>query len=111
MTQQFYSDPSRETDTYSLPDCRVYELTSLEAAELMEEEIWEAMRTPRFRLASMNSRAREDLLEFIVEQYDVQGGWYWDFCVPGCMPESYPHGPFDNPQDAIADCRDNWGME
>jgi hypothetical protein len=108
---QFYSDPSREDDRWSLPDCRVYQLTSFEAAELMEDEIWDAMKKPEFRLASVNSRAREDLLEWIVDEYSVSGGWFWDFCVPGCMPDSCPNGPFDTAQDAIDDCRDSWGME
>ena len=108
---QFYSDPSREDDKWSLPDCRVYQLTAYESAELMEDEILEAMREPRFQIASVSPRVREKLIEWIVDQHDVQGGWYWDFCAPGCMPDSYPHGPFDNPQEAIADCRDNWGGE
>lgn len=108
---QFYSDPAREDDPYSLPDCRAYRLTSYEAAELMEDEIWDAMKKPEFRLASMNSRAREDLIEWIVDEYSVSGGWVWDFCFPGCMPDSYPHGPFETEEEAIADCRDNWGME
>ena len=108
---QFYSDPSRESETYSLHDCRVYQLTAYESAELMEDEILEAMRESRFRLASVSPRVREKLLDWIVEEYNVQGGWYWDFCFPGCMPESYPHGPFDTPQEAIDDCRENWGAE
>lgn len=108
---QFYSDPSRETDTYSLPDCEVFQLTATEAAEHMEDEIREAMRMKRFQLASMNSIVRERMLEWIVEQHDVQGGWFWHFCFPGCMPESYPHGPFASPEEAIADCRENWGVE
>ena len=25
---------------------------------------------------------------------DMGPGWYWWSCFPGCMPDSYPQGPF-----------------
>jgi hypothetical protein len=34
-------------------------------------------------------------------------GWYYWWCLPGCMPDSDPFGPFDSAEDAIADCRDS----
>jgi hypothetical protein len=36
------------------------------------------------------------------EQYTP--GWYWHACMPGCLPDSDPIGPFDFEQDAIDDC-------
>ena len=37
-----------------------------------------------------------------------EGFYYW-YCLPGCLPDSEPYGPFETEDDAIADCRDNAG--
>lgn len=103
---RFYSDETREDEKYSLPDCEVFQLTALEAAEYWEDEIREAMRMKRFQLAGFNSTVRERMLEWIVEKHGITGGWFYWFCFPGCMPDSTPFGPFDSREDAIADCRD-----
>lgn len=74
---QFYSDSTREDDTYSLPDCEVFY-----ADDLVSEE-----------------------------GETLPPGWFYWFCLPGCMPDSSPFGPFSSEDEAIADCRENWGME
>lgn len=45
------------------------------------------------------------------EQVDEFGealpaGWYWWACLPGCLPDSDPHGPFDTEEEALADAQD-----
>ncbi len=30
-------------------------------------------------------------------------GWYWQACLPGCLPDGEPSGPFKTEQDAIID--------
>jgi hypothetical protein len=30
-------------------------------------------------------------------------GWYWWTCIPGCMPDSDPHGPFTTKTKAMDD--------
>lgn len=30
-------------------------------------------------------------------------GWYWWTCLPGCLPDSPPFGPFETKEAAIAD--------
>jgi hypothetical protein len=32
-------------------------------------------------------------------------GWYFQCCLPGCLPDSDPVGPFDSEQEAIDACR------
>lgn len=32
-------------------------------------------------------------------------GWYWQTCLPGCMPDSDPFGPFKSETQALADAR------
>ena len=37
--------------------------------------------------------------------FDAEEGWYWWACMPGCLPDDDPPGPFDTEADAIADAR------
>ena len=37
------------------------------------------------------------------ENYD---GYYWWPCLPGCLPDGDPIGPFDTEQEAIDDARE-----
>ena len=104
---QFYSDPSREPEPYVLPDCEVFQLTATEVAETMEDEIHEFLERPEFRLANMNSRLREKMLDAMVEELGIEGGWFYWYCFPGCMPDSEPFGPFKTREEAIADAREN----
>jgi len=32
-------------------------------------------------------------------------GWYWWTCLPGCLPDSDPVGPFETEADALADAQ------
>jgi hypothetical protein len=32
-------------------------------------------------------------------------GWYWWSCLPGCLPDCDPVGPFDTEAEALADAR------
>lgn len=103
---QHYSDPEREHDKWALPDIETFQLTAHEVAEGMEDEIYEAMKLPEYRLASMNSRVREKLLDYIVAEHGVEGGWFFWFCFPGCLPESTPFGPYASQADALAAARE-----
>lgn len=103
----YYSDPSREDDAHALPDVWITELTAEEVAEHQEDEIHSLMRRPEFRLASMNSRVREKLIETLIAEEGITGGWCWYYCFPGCMPDSGPNGPFATHDEALADMRDS----
>ena len=37
--------------------------------------------------------------------HDLEPGWYWWACFPGCLPDSDPCGPFDTATAAIEDAR------
>jgi len=39
----------------------------------------------------------------------LPAGFYWQSCMPGCLPDGEPSGPFETEQEALADARD--GME
>ena len=104
---QHYSDPSRESDPYALPDVEVFELTAAEVAAGpdYEDERFELMKHGRFRFANMNSRDQAAMLDALVEQEGITGGWFWHSCFPGCLPDSEPNGPFKTRAEAIADSR------
>lgn len=106
---QAYSDPRRETDPYALPDVEVFQLTASEVAEMEEDLIYEYLRRPEFRLATMNSRDRERMLDTMVEEQGITGGWFYWFCFPGCLPDSDPVGPFASEDEALADAQENSG--
>lgn len=78
MMTQFYSDQSRESEPTSLPDSEVFFLDGTDPE-------WCDPEDPH-RL--------------------LEAGWYWQTCLPGCLPDSDPIGPFETEEEAIADCRD-----
>lgn len=100
---QYYSDPSRESDPHALPDVWVTQLTAEEIAANMEDEIWQYRKRPEFKLASMNSRTRDKMLETMIAELEIEGGWCWYYCQPGCMPDSGPYGPFASHDAAVCD--------
>jgi len=76
---QHYSDPTRAEETYSLPDVETFHRT--------EEE----------------NRADGWLDD---EGEPMPAGWYWWTCLPGCMPDSDPFGPFETEAEAVEDAQD-----
>jgi hypothetical protein len=103
---QFYSTPARAADPHALPDCEVFQLTAEEVAELDEDTIAEYMREDEFRLASMNRATRDKMIDRIIEDNEITGGWFYWHCLPGCLPDSLPIGPFDTHHEAIAAAQD-----
>jgi hypothetical protein len=102
---QHYTDPKRQRDPTVLPDLETFELTAHEVALLDDDLVAEYMRRREFRLASMNSRVREQMLDTIVAENSITGGWFYWFCFPGCLPDSEPIGPFKTCWDAVRDAR------
>lgn len=87
---QVYSNPKRESDPYALPDVEVFYMDEIDCKRRQEEyEMGLSLNTP--------------------EVFEFTPGWYWWACLPGCLPDSDPIGPFDTEQDAIDDAQsDAW---
>jgi hypothetical protein len=102
---QAYSDPTRENDPYALPDIEVFEMIAQEVVAFNEDLILEYMKRPEFRLASMNHRTRIAMIDTIIKEEGIIGGWFWWSCFPGCLPDGPPNGPFKNYNEALADAR------
>lgn len=104
---QAYSNPDRESDEHALPDLEIFQLTAREVAEQDEDLIYEYMKRPGYRLASMNSSVREAMFDAMIEEEGINGGWFYWYCFPGCMPDSEAVGPFDSKDAALQDAREN----
>lgn len=104
---QAYSDPSRESDSNALPDVEVFQLSAREVAEMDDDAICTYMNRHDFRLAAMNSRDRDAMFDAIIEEEGITGGWFWQACFPGCLPDGDPVGPFATRDEALADAQDN----
>lgn len=104
---QHYSNPARESDPYALPDVEVFFLAADEQAELptYEDEWNELLKRPALRLATMNSRDHAKLVDVLVSECGITGGWFWQPCFPGCLPDGDPIGPFETRDEAIKDAQ------
>jgi len=40
---------------------------------------------------------------------DAGAGWYWHTCIPGCLPDSEPSGPFATESEAVENARSTFG--
>jgi hypothetical protein len=106
---QAYSDESRASDPHALPDLEIFQMTAREIAERNEDLIHEYLTRHEFRLASMNSRTREAMFDAMIEEEGIQGGWFYWYCFPGCMPDSDPIGPYDSSKEAKQAAQDEAG--
>ena len=43
---------------------------------------------------------------YMTQLRNWQAGYYWWSCYPGCLPDSFPCGPFDTEADALADAQE-----
>jgi hypothetical protein len=98
---QEYSNPDSESDKWSLPDIEVFELTAREVAAMDEDLVHEYMKMGRFKLAAMNSKIRETMFDCMIDMECIKGGWFYWYCLPGCMPDSSPFGPYDSLAEAL----------
>jgi hypothetical protein len=79
---QIYSDPARESEPYALPDVEVFGVSQMEV---------------NYNLANLDH----------ADEYTItEPGWYWWSCLPGCLPDSDPYGPFATEAEAIADAQE-----
>ena len=73
-----------------------FQLTATEvaASPWYEDDQWEFMKRREFRLASMCSRVREAMLDAMVEELDIESGWFWS------SPDGVTDGPFKTEREA-----------
>lgn len=76
---QAYSCKARAKDPHALPDLEVFFLSG---RTIVADDI------------------RDD------DGEPASPGWYWQACLPGCMPDSEMNGPFASEAEALADAQD-----
>ena len=77
-----YSDPSRETDPFALPNVEVFYVSQLEVNYNLEN------------------------LERADDYTLTEPGWYWWSCFPGCLPDSEAIGPYETENEALIDAQE-----
>lgn len=82
----YYLDPARADLHTSLPDL----------------EVWYVDNSQEW--------FKDEGISLDVEKI-LEKGWYWWSCLPGCLPDGDPCGPFDTEREALADARDNWSYD
>ena len=97
---QAYSDPTRESEPYSLPDVEVFfvgcqDFMQADPGTWMNSLMHDLSSLPNVGALLMKSQRASDLR-----------GWYWWSCFPGCLPDGDPNGPFDTEALALADAQD-----
>lgn len=87
---QHYSDPTRESDPHALPNIEVFHAPNAERCD---------------DCGSLYPDGGDKDCDCEVSTY-AAGGWYWQACFPGCLPDGEPMGPFDTEAEVIADAQD-----
>jgi hypothetical protein len=95
---QAYSDPNRESDPYALPDLEVFhnafqQCTMCGALNLRTLGDWDTCP------------------ECGDDTFETGKSWFWWSCLPGCLPDSEPFGPFATEAEALADAREMSGED
>ncbi len=98
---QHYSDPDREDSPYSLPDVETFTARYGDCPFCTSTVIEDG--SGQFHC----EECRDGRTLQGVTPEDIQTGWFYWFCFPGCMPDSEPSGPFETEQDALDDARSN----
>lgn len=88
----FHSDPTRERETYALPDCEVF---YAERAEWAYDKHGERC----------DVEYDDDCNEVPDQTVNEEGFYYW-YSFPGCLPDSDLIGPFKTEEEAIDACRE-----
>ena len=103
---QAYSDPKRESETYSLPDIEVWQdRIAIVVCQCGEYEV------PQDHASDGDIYCPScDKLADGVRTTDRNGWFYW-FCFPGCMPDGGLNGPFTSEAEALEDARDGMGND
>jgi hypothetical protein len=108
---QFYSDPRREKEKYALPNCEAFEVTAGEwwwdaNGERVDAPLHDGVNCAD--LSDNDRQADEDCPEHR-DWSPCEAGWYYWYCLPGCMPDSDPLGPYETAEEAIKACQDEAG--
>lgn len=101
-----YSNPADESNPHKIPNVQILEFTAEELALADDDIIFQYARRPEFKLASMKRSVMDQMVEAIIEEEGIKGGWCFQFCLPGCLPDSSPFGPYETYEAAVNAARE-----
>ena len=87
---QHYSDETRAEDPYTLPDVEVFYMDQPTCDHCGRE----------------NKAARETCRFCGAILPEFAPGWYFWYCLPGCLPDSEPDGPYPTEEAALEAVRE-----
>jgi hypothetical protein len=96
---QAYSDPSREDEETSLPDVEVW------CDGIFESECCDTDHHAGYVLATDGQECQSCGRKGVWRETDRKGWFYW-YCLPGCLPDSDAFGPFATEAEALADAQE-----
>lgn len=96
---QAYSDPTRESDPYALPNVEVFYLGADDFIQAEAESVQADMMKD-----AMADRDDYSAKSACLCAADLDGWYYW-FCFPGCLPDSDPVGPFPSEAKALTNAQ------
>lgn len=92
---RIYSDPSRSTETYTMPDVEVW-YHEHQAKNLRRQNPNEGNGPHDYCVFPSET----DPDQAYPECYGT--GFYFWYCMPGCLPDSEPFGPYETEEEAIS---------
>jgi hypothetical protein len=91
----------------------LYRLEALAGFQL-EVKVSMAIKTPGSFIHDQDDQDAPSNVEvFKIDDTNYDGdiemdeGWYWWYCFPGCLPDSEPMGPFGTYQEAVASAKED----
>lgn len=91
---QHYSDPRREAEATALPDVETFQMDAVECGECD----YSGPKGDEGRCPECNAvQTPGDITQ-------RNAWWYW-YCLPGCLPDSDPFGPYATEEEALAEAR------
>jgi len=103
-----YTSAARESAPYSLPNIEVF---WADAGEWWYDQNGERVDEPVCEACDVSEDAAEGHCEEHFHWGGCDSGWYYWFCLPGCLPDSEPTGPFASVADALENAREMSGED
>lgn len=99
---QHYSDPKRASDPHALPDVETFRGYR---ARCRECDVERPLFPDYYGTLHQDSETCAECSHVGLQVFDTDAKWYWWSCLPGCLPNSDPIGPFDTEAEALADAQ------
>jgi endogenous inhibitor of DNA gyrase (YacG/DUF329 family) len=100
---QHYSDPEREDDPYALPDVETFKANYVNCSECQGQ----ALVIFSYHPAVIVRAIRVKCTHCGKANKLTVSGWFYQFCFPGCLPDSEPMGPYATEAEAVAAAQDD----